>query len=103
VLRFMGRTTGRAAGQTSSHKQGDTSRNTSSVIWPGTKQTITLEQSSATQHFWPTSRLRAISKCTDELARLRDAYGLPDVGDRYGVTLGEMDWAEELHRLLYED
>jgi len=46
-------------------------------------------------------RLNEISNCTDELARLRDSYGLPDLGDRIGVTIGECDWLEELHRLLF--
>ena len=47
-------------------------------------------------------RLQEIARCTDELASLRDSYGLSRPGDRAGVTLGEMDWLEELHRLLYD-
>ncbi len=44
----------------------------------------------------PTSkqRLNEIARCTNELARLRKAYGLPELGDRIGVTVGECDWLE---------
>jgi hypothetical protein len=48
-------------------------------------------------------RLAKIARCTDELARIRGAYGLADSGDRIGVMLGECDWLEELHRLLYDE
>jgi hypothetical protein len=47
-------------------------------------------------------RLAAISKCMDELELLRRVYGLPNLGERIGVTVGECDWLEELHRLLFE-
>ena len=48
----------------------------------------------------PADRLAAISRCCDELARvraLRPAY--PDQLD--GLMLAELDWLEELHSLLY--
>jgi hypothetical protein len=102
VPRYMDPTTGEAAGRNSSCNAGGIWPSISSTTSKAIPQTTISVPSSATPLSSRTSRLRAISKCTDELARLRDAYGLPDVGDRYGVTLGEMDWAEELHRLLYD-
>jgi len=47
------------------------------------------------------SRAEAISRCTDELERvraLRPEY--PDQGP--GLLLAELDWCEEIHRLLYD-
>lgn len=46
-------------------------------------------------------RVAAIDRCMSELDRLRHSRGLPDLSDRWGVTIGELDWLEELHRLLY--
>jgi hypothetical protein len=50
----------------------------------------------------PSEQIAAICRCTDELARLRFYYGSEDQNDRLGITIGEADWLEELHRLLYE-
>ncbi len=46
-------------------------------------------------------RLDAIDRCMGELDRLQHSHGLPDLSDRWGVSIGELDWLEELHRLLY--
>ena len=45
-------------------------------------------------------RLAAISRCTDELEKMRANFRLyPD--EKVSVQVGECDWLEELHRLLY--
>jgi hypothetical protein len=49
------------------------------------------------------SRTEQIARCCDEMARCRSFYPnvvLPQTG---GAMLGEMDWLEEVHRLLYEE
>jgi hypothetical protein len=45
-------------------------------------------------------RIEQIARCCAELARLRTHF---PCGPCDGVAVGEMDWLEELHRLLYED
>ena len=47
------------------------------------------------------NRLTAIAKCTDELERLRLAWTTSPRADFIGIQLGELDWLEELHRLLF--
>jgi hypothetical protein len=46
-------------------------------------------------------RLARIDHCMRELDRLEHSHGLPNQNDRWGVSIGELDWLEELHRLLY--
>lgn len=48
------------------------------------------------------SRLRSISRCCDELEKMRANFvSYPD--EKVSVQVGECDWLEELHRLLYGD
>ena len=45
-------------------------------------------------------RLSAISRCCDELEKMRANFVLyPE--EKVSVQVGECDWLEELHRLLY--
>ena len=47
------------------------------------------------------NRLSAISRCCAELEKMRANFVLyPE--EKASVQLGECDWVEELHRLLYE-
>lgn len=43
-------------------------------------------------------RLKQIARCMDELSSIRS---LAPAG-YWGALLGEMDWLEELHRLIWE-
>lgn len=52
------------------------------------------------QHGLP-SRLEAITRATSELASVR-ALRLTRPDALEGLMLAELDWTEELHRLLYE-
>ena len=49
------------------------------------------------------SRLKEITRCTDELEYCRTHYALTHLDDRLGTLAGELDWLEELHRVLYDD
>ena len=51
-------------------------------------------------------RIAAISRIMNELETLREMYGSTQVHPvastyAFGIELGECDWLEELHRLLY--
>jgi hypothetical protein len=48
----------------------------------------------------PHQRLKAITRCADELARCVNVRGKPG---HEMATLGECDWLCELHRFLYEE
>jgi hypothetical protein len=48
-------------------------------------------------------RLKAISKCCDEMAAIRKAAKETPQCNALLNTLGQMDWADEIHRLLYEE
>lgn len=46
------------------------------------------------------NRLAAISRCCDELENMRTNFLLyPE--EKVSIQVGECDWVEELHRLLY--
>ena len=47
-------------------------------------------------------RIEQIVRCCDEMARCRSFYPKVVLPETAGAMLGEMDWWEELHRLLYE-
>jgi hypothetical protein len=47
------------------------------------------------------NRLEAISRCTDTLALIKAAF-LARADDPMALLLGQLDWYEELHRLLYD-
>jgi hypothetical protein len=47
--------------------------------------------------------LKAISKCCDEMAAIRKAAKETPQRNALLNTLGQMDWADEIHRLLYEE
>jgi len=52
-------------------------------------------------------RIVAISRIMNELENIREMYGKAKKQPRltgsypFGIELGECDWLEELHRLLY--
>ena len=46
-------------------------------------------------------RLERIAKCMDELARIRATFGKKNP-EAVGAQIGQCDWLEELHRLLYD-
>ena len=46
-------------------------------------------------------RLECITKCMEELARIRSTFGTHHP-EATGIEIGELDQLEELHRLLYE-
>ncbi len=49
------------------------------------------------------SRIDRIVRASNEINRCVQERGKhTSTGDRLGVTLGEVDWLEELHRLLYQ-
>ena len=49
-------------------------------------------------------RIDQIARCTDELGRLREYQRAhPENCNIGGAILGEMDWLEELHRLVWEE
>lgn len=45
------------------------------------------------------SRLADITRCMDNLAYVQAAFRAPDT-DPLAALLGQLDWYEELHRLL---
>lgn len=51
------------------------------------------------------NRLSEISRCTDELARIRAWRAENPVAlreDHLGALMGELDWLSELHFLLHD-
>ena len=47
-------------------------------------------------------RLDSISKCMEELSRVRDLRPMrPDAYE--GLMVAELDWLEELHRLVHDN
>jgi hypothetical protein len=46
------------------------------------------------------TRLECIVRCVDEMEALKD---YPDPKNCVMQALGQLDWLEELHRILYED
>lgn len=51
------------------------------------------------------SRMEQIAKCTDNLEHIQDYLSNPryPYEDPINNMIGQMDWWEELHRLLYEE
>jgi hypothetical protein len=47
------------------------------------------------------SRLAEITRCTDTLALIQAAFRARS-DDPMALLLGQLDWYEELHRLLYD-
>jgi hypothetical protein len=48
------------------------------------------------------TRLDQITRVMDELERIRQHYGSSNPEVRSGITMGELDWTTELHRLIWE-